>query len=72
MYCQYSAAGEVQYARLVAEWECYATSDISLSFESEGFFIERYYLFKTILTSVEGLKTFKEIRDVMTPDTGSL
>jgi len=34
-------------------------------------FIERYYLFKTILTSVEGLKTFKEIRAVMTPYTNS-
>jgi len=34
-------------------------------------FIERYYLFITILTSVEGLKTYKEIRVVMTPNTGS-
>jgi hypothetical protein len=31
-------------------------------------FIELYYLFKKISTSDVGLKTFKEIRAVMTPD----
>jgi len=30
-------------------------------------FIVLYYLFETILTGVEGLRTFKEIRAVMTP-----
>ena len=34
-------------------------------------FIERYYLFKTILTNVEGLKTYKGVRVVMTPNTSS-